>query len=694
MFSRPSGSVLSLTTALLLALAGAGPGHAEEAAPAKPAPAEKLLLKIYDVQDLILQIPDYPGPAIDWYCQGGGSLPVFSPPPSPPCLTTAALQEMIRKEIQPESWEPGKGTLIEERAGRLVVVQTREAHNEIEARIRALREKTRFQLSVKGLLVAVDAKIAEALRVRKSPEFTAEEAEALVKSAGPGGLLAAPQLLCFDGQRNHAWAGRSMAFFGGYYMGMARGSNCGDPCTNQLLDGAVLDVRPTLLADRSAADVEVRFALGAEPDGKLLKLTSLAFPGLKKPDAPAEPDAKPIPDTRPPATMAVTTESDYWLPSVPVFSVRTSVTVPLGRYVLAGMAPAMPAAPRTKGSGEPRTVVLLVAVSAPPALPPPEGVAKGAPGDRPVPVTYDLRELTALIPNFPGQVLGVAAMMSHAQGGAGGAIVAPSIEFAAVPPGSVADLVKRTIEPDSWGVGGTMLEERSGFLTVNHRPAVHRRIAELIATLRADQKRQLSVEGRLVAVSDETAARLRLREGAEFPVEEVEALTKPGAGQLLAAPRLLCYHGQRASLASARTITHVSGLYDADELYAQPMIDTESFGCVLDVRPLLSSDRSSATLEARLTLTDDWRENEWDVKLSASAPDARGKALSASNRLTAPSQRIWTARVVSTAPVGKYVLVRSYRRTDRAADKNGSGANVLMFFRVDSTASAQAPQQH
>jgi len=117
---------------------------------------------------------------------------------------------------------------------------------------------------------------------------------------------------------------------------------------------------------------------------------------------------------------------------------------------------------------------------------------------------YDVRDLTNVIPNFPGPVLGLPAGQTGAAGGGGGgaagAIVTPAVEAPITPPGSLQDMIKRVIQPASWGVGGTSIEEQNGQIIVFHQPEVQAQISQLLEDFRKSQTLQVHVEARYLDV--------------------------------------------------------------------------------------------------------------------------------------------------------------------------------------------------
>jgi len=118
---------------------------------------------------------------------------------------------------------------------------------------------------------------------------------------------------------------------------------------------------------------------------------------------------------------------------------------------------------------------------------------------------YDVRDLTNPIPSFPGPILGLPAGQTGAGGaaggaGGGGAIVTPAIDTPITPAGSLQDMIKRVIQPASWGVGGTSIQEQNGQIIVFHQPEVQLQISQLLEDFRKSQTLQVHVEARYLDV--------------------------------------------------------------------------------------------------------------------------------------------------------------------------------------------------
>ena len=110
---------------------------------------EDVELKIYDVSDLTQDVRDFPfdeGLLATWLGQGGQ---MFAPPPAPP-PTTAGLVTIIRTHVKPESWDAAKGVAIEERGGKLIVMQRPDVHALIDRLLANFRSTQKIMVNLEA----------------------------------------------------------------------------------------------------------------------------------------------------------------------------------------------------------------------------------------------------------------------------------------------------------------------------------------------------------------------------------------------------------------------------------------------------------------------------------------------------------------------------------------------------------------
>jgi len=123
-----------------------------------------VVLRIYDVRDLTENIPDYPAPEMQ--LQVGGAAAASAAAGAAPGLvlvgaekqaenvTAGSLAEMIQQRVRPGEWAAELGTSIEERGGKLVVMQRPEVHRLIDRLLESFRASQK-------LLVTVEARFLE-----------------------------------------------------------------------------------------------------------------------------------------------------------------------------------------------------------------------------------------------------------------------------------------------------------------------------------------------------------------------------------------------------------------------------------------------------------------------------------------------------------------------------------------------------
>lgn len=128
----------------------------------KTAMVEDVELRIYDVSDLTMQIPDFPGPDFnlilpDERNDGGGGAPInpFQQAPAGEQVTLQSIAQMIQNRIRPESWDPNMGTSIEERGGRLVVMQRPEIHELIDRLLNNFRATQKIMVNIESRFLTI-----------------------------------------------------------------------------------------------------------------------------------------------------------------------------------------------------------------------------------------------------------------------------------------------------------------------------------------------------------------------------------------------------------------------------------------------------------------------------------------------------------------------------------------------------------
>ncbi|MBN1808184.1 MAG: hypothetical protein JW909_03885 [Planctomycetes bacterium] len=127
--------------------------------------AGEVELRVYDVRDLTTSITDFSAPELIMGGgdasgmggmgggMGGGLISLDGGGSS--VVETATLADLITRHIQPQSWGDEMGTSIEDRGGKLVVMQRPEIHGLIAQLLRSFRESQTLQVLVDARFIEV-----------------------------------------------------------------------------------------------------------------------------------------------------------------------------------------------------------------------------------------------------------------------------------------------------------------------------------------------------------------------------------------------------------------------------------------------------------------------------------------------------------------------------------------------------------
>jgi len=122
------------------------------------------MVRVYDIQDLIIRVPDFVGPRVDVaeaLGEGGEEASggfLAEEDEAEEELTRQemidALIESIENSVDPDSWT-GAGASIEEQRGSLIIMQTPENHLEIQQLLDNMRETRAIQIAIESRFVEV-----------------------------------------------------------------------------------------------------------------------------------------------------------------------------------------------------------------------------------------------------------------------------------------------------------------------------------------------------------------------------------------------------------------------------------------------------------------------------------------------------------------------------------------------------------
>jgi type II secretory pathway component GspD/PulD (secretin) len=183
-------------------------------------------------------------------------------------------------------------------------------------------------------------------------------------------------------------------------------------------------------------------------------------------------------------------------------------------------------------------------------------------------------------------------------------------------------LITRDVAPGSWsetGGPGTIDYFPLGMaLVVNQTPEVQTEVARLLEALRWLDPQEVSIEARILSLSDSGIERLGLAmpcpaKGRPVVLTEeqlVELMENAQADRdtsVMQAPKMTLFQGQRATLAAVERqdfLTSVELLEDDEgRVLPRPVHETFELGMRLTLRPVVSLDGDAVTMEVRARLT-------------------------------------------------------------------------------------------
>ncbi len=117
-------------------------------------------MKIYDVSDLVQTIPDFPGPDLQLTPidptgggAGGGANPFQAAAAAP--QTVSSIADMIKLRVRPDMWEAAQGTSIEEKFGKLLVIQRPEIHALIDQLLSNFRSSAKMMINIESRFLTI-----------------------------------------------------------------------------------------------------------------------------------------------------------------------------------------------------------------------------------------------------------------------------------------------------------------------------------------------------------------------------------------------------------------------------------------------------------------------------------------------------------------------------------------------------------
>ena len=302
-------------------------------------------MKIYDVHSLVNPVVDYPGPDLNL-----GASPVSAAPTAPMgngvspkatvVPTVANIVDMLKSRVRPESWDPALGTSVEEMSGYLVIMQRPEVHALITQLLAAFSNTSQRQVVVKSLLIP-------AATIPDETFFDDAELNKAFDGNAAAAAVAAPRISCFNKQRVYVLSGTMVSVV----RDLDVNGDSYDPVVTSQVDGFVLDVRPTVSYDSSVTELELRASFNTNLKRNPRTLGTPASSALRSVAALAQEESSSTTTKKENGHDEVTASSrrpagqilnaqylvgiDMDFPSVDSGNVRTELSIPTGKWVLA-----------------------------------------------------------------------------------------------------------------------------------------------------------------------------------------------------------------------------------------------------------------------------------------------------------------------------------------------------------------------
>lgn len=320
--------------------------------------------RVYDVRDLLVEVPDFDNaPQLGFRGSGGGTgKPVSRPTPTTQPTTDARAVELaalVRRSIDPDTWE-ARPRAVTPLAGQLVVTQTPDVHARVAEFLREMREARQVTVTIAAKLITVDESILRRLpsptreRLLAEPPAgvggsatattgpapaSAEDVAAIMDAVRSGrgagtSVLTAPQVTLFSGQRAYVMVSNQRAYVADFTATSQPSGQWTVASKTAIVEGgALFDVRAAASADRTSVTLDLR-----QQVSNVLAMDTTATTG---------PTGMTIPIQR---------------PSVDLRTLHTALTIPNRRTAIVS------AFSTTASSGTTRTFLLVTpTIAAPPA---------------------------------------------------------------------------------------------------------------------------------------------------------------------------------------------------------------------------------------------------------------------------------------------------------------------------------------
>ncbi len=259
---------------------------------------------------------------------------------------------------------------------------------------------------------------------------------------------------------------------------------------------------------------------------------------------------------------------------------------------------------------------------------------------------YDVRDLTAEVPDFPGPHISIDPGPGYYHKAGGGLVIVGGAGSDGVTATGLAEMIRERVRPGLWAAElGTSIKERGGNLVVRQTEDIHAEIDALLEKLRAGFGPFVRIETKAFLVDAAKlsgALRGATNSGFLTPAERTGLESSfPRLGAVGgASARTVCMNNQRTHVFSGILSDHVLDLEVSGDML-DPVVRQLANGMTMDVTPVVSHDRSHIRLEIRLTANFPGREAKTYTVLQRTAVVAGSRSLnlnSSSNKASSSSR--------------------------------------------------------
>ena len=296
---------------------------------------------------------------------------------------------------------------------------------------------------------------------------------------------------------------------------------------------------------------------------------------------------------------------------------------------------------------------------------------------------------TSIDPYAEGASVGQPIGQLYSVVGAGG-VAAPAADEAslssAMTPQVIAQMIRRTIDPDSWDDAGGRgkIDYVGALLVITQTAENHKKIAELLDQFRTARP-MVTIEARWILLDDEQVAKIVPEDASKrtVPQEVTAAALKEAGAATIYRGQITCFDRQTVHLASGKgenVMSNIQPVVAEAAVGVSPVTSQILWGLLLEVTPALAPDGKSATLRLHSLITEPVQIRKATVE-SSMPGDGKTTAVSKAE-VDLPEFLLHTFRTALRMPVNKGILVGGI-----TAPKASDGKVLYLFIQV--TASKQ-----